>query len=143
MINKRMAENYLSDSASILSEAEAARGRNLHHRAIRLSQESLELTLKAILRAVGIEYPKEHDVSDAITENLEKLPDWFRSYTGYLEEGSLWLSQRRGPSMYGDEIAGKPASELFTAEDSRRAVEYADRALDLARRLVHEMFSTA
>lgn len=128
MINKRMAENYLADSASILLEAEGARSRKLHHRAIRLSQESLKLTLKAVLRAVGVEYPKEHDVSDAMRENLDKLPDWFRSSTGYLEEGSLWLSQRRGPSMYGDEIAGKPASELFTAEDSGKAVEYGSSA---------------
>jgi HEPN domain-containing protein len=140
LINKRMAENYLTDSASILTEAEAAKTRGLHHRAIRLSQESLELTLKAILRAVAVEYPKEHDVSDAIAENLEKLPDWFRSQTSYLEEGSQWLSQRRGPSMYGDEIAGKPASQLFTAEDSRKALEYANQAHALAKKLLQEMF---
>jgi len=143
LINKRMAQNYLSDSTSILSEAKAARNSEVHHRAIRLSQESLKLTLKAILRAVGIEYPKEHEVSDAMKENLEKLPDWFRSQMAYLEEGSVWLSERRGPSMYGDEIAGKPASELFTADDSGKAVEYADRALELARKLLDEIFGTA
>ncbi len=140
MINKRMAENYLSDSTSILSEAKAARDKGLHHRAIRLSQESLELTLKAILRAVGVEYPKEHEVSEAINENSGKFPDWFRSHTPDLEEGSVWLSERRGPSMYGDEIAGKPASQLFTADDSAKAVEYADRAAGLARKLFYEMF---
>ena len=142
MMNRRMAENYISDSTSILSEAKEARGRKLHHRAIRLSQESFELTVKGILRAVGVEYPKEHDVSDALSDNLEKFPDWFPSQTAYLEEGSAWLAERRGPSMYGDEIAGKPASELFKAEDSRKAVEYADRALELARRLLHEMFGS-
>ncbi len=140
MINKRMAENYLSDATSILLEATAAKDRGLHHRAIRLSQESLELTLKALLRAVGVEYPKEHEVSEAIEENLEKFPDWFRSHMPHLEEGSVWLSERRGPSMYGDEIAGKPASQLFTADDSAKAVEYADRGVDLARRLLDEMF---
>lgn len=135
-----MAENYLRDSESILTEAEAARTRELHHRAIRLSQESFELTLKAILRAVAVEYPKEHDVSDAVVEILDKLPDWFRSHATYLKEGSQWLSQRRGPSMYGDEIAGKPASQLFTAEDSRKALEYANQAHALAKRLLQEMF---
>ncbi len=135
-----MAENYLSDSTFILSEAKTAKEKELHHRAIRLSQESFELTLKAILRAVGIEYPKEHEVSEAIKENLEKFPDWFRSHISDLEEGSVWLSERRGPSMYGDEIAGKPASQLFTANDSAKAVEYADRAVGLARKLFDEMF---
>lgn len=143
LINKRMAEDYLSDSTSILSEAKAAKDGGRHHRAIRLSQESLELSLKAILRSVGIEYPKERDVSDAIQENIEKFPDWFRSATPKLEEGSTWLAERRGPSMYGDEIAGKPASQLFTDEDSAKAVEYADRAADLARRLFDEIFPTS
>jgi HEPN domain-containing protein len=138
-----MAEDYLADSASILSEAKAAKDMGRHHRAIRLSQESLELTLKAILRSVGVEYPKEHDVSDAIQENLDKFPDWFRSVTLKLEEGSTWLMERRGASMYGDEIAGKPASQLFTVEDSAKAVEYADRAVQVARRLFDEMFHTA
>ena len=138
-----MAEDYLTDSASILSEAKAAKEMGRHHRAIRLSQESLELTLKAILRSVGVEYPKEHDVSDAIEENLEKFPEWIRSVTSKLEEGSTWLSERRGTSMYGDEIAGKPASQLFTSEDSAKAVEYASHAVEVARRLFDEMFRTA
>lgn len=84
LINKRMAENYLSDSASIFSEAKAAKDRGLNHRAIRLSQESLERTLKAILRAIGVEYPKEHEVSEAIQENLEKLPQWFRTLAFFI-----------------------------------------------------------
>jgi HEPN domain-containing protein len=140
LINRRMSENYLSDAASILKEAHAARGNGVYHRALRLSQESLELTLKAVLRAVGIEYPKEHEVSEAIQENLNKFPDWFASETAYLQEGSAWLWERRGPSMYGDEIAGKPAAELFTADDSRRAIEYADRALEIGKRLLSELF---
>lgn len=81
-------------------------------------------------------------MSEAIDENLGKLPESFRSHAAYLEEASAWLSERRGPSMHGDEIAGKPASQLFTAEDSRKAVEYADRAVELAGRLLREMFSS-
>ena len=137
-----MAEDYLADSTSILSEAKAAKDNGRHHRAIRLSQESLELSLKAILRSVGVEYPKEHDVSDAIQENMGKFPNWFRPTALELEQGSAWLAERRGPSMYGDEIAGKPASQLFTDEDSTKAVQYADRAVQLAGRLLEEMFPT-
>jgi len=95
-----------------------------------------------ILRAVGVEHPKEHGVSDALSYNLEKFPDRFPWQTAYPEEGSEWLAERRGPSMYGDEIAGKPASELFKAEDSEKTVAYADRARELAMRLLHEMFGS-
>ena len=141
MINRRMAENYLRDAKSILAEAKAARMGRLHHRAIRLSQESFELTLKAVLRSIGIEYPKEHEVSDALRENMAKLPRWFQSHVAYLEEASAWLAEKRGPSMYGDEIAGIPASRLFTSNDSRKAVEYSSQAQRFGKKLLREMFA--
>jgi HEPN domain-containing protein len=71
---------------------------------------------------------------------MAKFPEWFRSRISYLEEASVWLSEKRGPSMYGDEIAGKPASHLFTSNDSRKAVEYANAAFQYARKLLREMF---
>jgi len=36
--------------------------------------------------------------------------------------------------------AGKPASQLFTDQNSTKPVEHADRAVDVARRLFEEMF---
>jgi len=138
--SKRMAENYLRDAQSILIEAKAAQRRRLSHRAVRLSQESFELSLKGILRSIGIEYPKEHEVSDALKENPAKFPQWFQSRAAYLEEGSVWLSEKRGPSMYGDEIAGKPASQLFTLADSKKALEYANEAVKIGKRLSRELF---
>jgi len=140
LINKRMAENYLRDAQAILVEARAARRRRLFHRAVRLGQESYELSLKAMLRSIGVEYPKEHEVSDALKENSARFPEWFQSYTAYLEEGSVWLAEKRGPSMYGDEISGKPASQLFTAADSKKALEYANEAVRIGKRLLYEFF---
>lgn len=139
-MNKKLAENYLSDAASILDEARSAEEKGLHHRAIRRSQESFELALKSILRAVGIEYPKEHDVSDALRDSSGKLPNWLRSKLPYLEEGGAWLWERRGAAMYGDEIAGKPASQLFTESDSQKALEYAQEGVSTAKRLLDELF---
>jgi len=140
LINKRMAENYLHDAEAILTEAKVARGRRLFHRAVRLGQESFELSLKAMLRSIGVEYPKEHEVSDALKENSAKFPEWFQSRLSYLEDGSVWLTEKRGPSMYGDEIAGKPASQLFTAADAKRALEYAREAVRIGKRLLRELF---
>jgi HEPN domain-containing protein len=140
LINKRMAENYVRDAEAILAEAKAARRRRVFHRVIRLAQESFELSLKGILRSIAVEYPKDHEVSDALRENSTRFPEWFQSRVAYLGEGSVWLAERRGPSMYGNEIAGKPASRLFTASDSRKALEYADAALKLAKRLLRELF---
>jgi len=91
-----MAENYLRDARAILIEAKAAQRRRLSHRAVRLSQESFELSLKGILRSIGIEYPKEHEVSDALKENSARFPEWLQSHAAYLEEGSVWLWEKRG-----------------------------------------------
>ena len=140
MINKRMAENYLRDAQAILVEAKAARRRRLSHRAVRLAQESFELSVKGMLRSIGVEYPKEHEVSDALKENTARFPEWFQSQITYLEDASVWLAEKRGPSMYGDEIAGKPASQLFTDADSRKAVEHAAEAVRIAERLLREFF---
>jgi len=133
-----MAENYLSDAKSIFTEAKAARRRKLHHRAIRLSQESFELSVKAILRLVGVEYPKEHEVSDAMRDSATKFPHWFQSLVADFEEASVWLSERRAPAMYGDEVAGKPASQLFNNRDSRKALTFAGEALRSCERLLKE-----
>ncbi|MHC1628516.1 MAG: HEPN domain-containing protein [Candidatus Nezhaarchaeales archaeon] len=47
--------------------------------ALRLSQEAVELSLKASLRLVAIEYPKKHDVSNVLIEVKERYPEWFKS----------------------------------------------------------------
>jgi HEPN domain-containing protein len=43
---------------------------------VRLSQECVELSLKAVLKAVGIEYPKIHDVSDILIDFVDRFPEW-------------------------------------------------------------------
>ena len=135
-----MAENYLKDAGIILEEARQAREKGLHHRAIRLSQEACELALKACLRAVGIEYPKAHDLSDILLENRERFPGWFRCIVDELAEASSWLAERRGPAMYGDEVGGRPPSALFDEADSAKALSYASRCVKAAGRLLEEFY---
>ena len=35
------------------------------------------MSLKAILRSIAIEYPRDHDVSEALETAKEKFPAWF------------------------------------------------------------------
>ena len=58
-----MAEAYLRQASFRLRYAGDALRAGNHPYALRLSQECVELSLKAALRLVGIEYPKVHDVS--------------------------------------------------------------------------------
>ncbi len=80
--------------------------------------------MKAALRFVGVEYPKQHDVSAALTNVKDRFPKWFGAET--LAERAIWLAERREPAMYGDEGEGVPADELFTREDARKALSYAE-----------------
>jgi len=75
-----MAESYLKDAEHSLVEARRAARSKMYHRAVRRAQESTELALKAVLRLIGVEYPKEHDVGGSLLRvDKKKLPSWFVS----------------------------------------------------------------
>lgn len=44
---------------------------------LRRAQEYVELSLKAILRSIAIEYPRDHDVGEALEAARETFPEWF------------------------------------------------------------------
>jgi HEPN domain-containing protein len=57
-----MARDYIYRANRCLREAEIAISESDFAGAIRRSQEALELAVKAVLRSMAIEYPREHDV---------------------------------------------------------------------------------
>jgi len=126
-----MARDYIENSKIILEEALEAFRKGVYNRVIRLSQESVELALKGMLRLIGIEYPKVHDVSDVLNENRDRFPSKYRSEIDYLIEASTWLTEKRGVAMYGDERKGIPPSKLFTYDDAKKALEYANKVYQI------------
>lgn len=58
----KIAKSYLRQAEARLRDAIDAFSESNYPYAVRLSQECVELSLKAVLKAVGIEYPKIHDV---------------------------------------------------------------------------------
>lgn len=103
---------------------------------VRQSQEAVELSLKAALRLVGVEFPKEHDVSDALVENSGKFPRWFSDEIPTMARVSKELFQKRIPSMYGEEGRGKGPGELFTRDDASAASADANVVYKLVARLL-------
>ena len=51
-----MAKSYMEDALFSLTEAKNALVKGKYHRTVRRVQESVELSLKALLRLIGIEY---------------------------------------------------------------------------------------
>ncbi len=87
---------------------------------VRAAQECVELSLKAVLRLVGVEYPKQHDVSRVLLTFKERFPKWF-NVEAYAEVSRL-LAEKREPAMYGDELRMAPAATLFEKADAEDAL---------------------
>lgn len=109
--NWELAESYFNDAKYSLVEAKNAFKASMYHRSIRRCQEAVELSLKAILRLCGVEYPKDHEVSLLIYKIKDKLPKWFTGHLKRISEISISLSiQRALASMVmkaGNYLQGK------------------------------------
>ncbi|MGQ9513971.1 MAG: HEPN domain-containing protein [Thermoproteota archaeon] len=69
------------------------------------SQMAVEQSSKAVLIALGIEHPKEHDVSIAFKQipKIRKIPAWFSSMVEDLADNISKLAELRGLAGYGYE----------------------------------------
>jgi HEPN domain-containing protein len=70
---------------------------------VRESQEIVELTLKALLRACGIDPPRVHDVSDVLLAERSRMPDELADELENLTEISRTLRRDRELAFYGAE----------------------------------------
>lgn len=124
MNNYEMAEDYLKRAERCLREAENALGDGDYPMAVRRSQECIELSVKGILRAATIEFPKEHDVSDVLT-NMDWMrmgsPGWFIDRVERMAKIMREITPKRGPAMYGFEKEMRPPSGIFSQEDGQQA----------------------
>ncbi|MEW5760429.1 MAG: HEPN domain-containing protein [Candidatus Thermoplasmatota archaeon] len=139
MRNDTMARPYIRDAEKELAQAEVAMQTEDYHIVYRRCQMSIELALKALLRAFGIEYPKEHDVSDALKNIKEKVPSWFAGKIKFISSVSSESAKKRGISIYGDERRGIPANELIKKEDAFNILNNAKEILNDCIKLLREI----
>lgn len=122
MTNADMARSYLREAREIFGEAERHHGAEVWHLAVRRCQEAVELALKAVLRASGIEVPHVHDVGIFLVEHRERLPAAVVPHLDQLVSVSRRLRQEREISFYGDEETGAPPDRLYSARDAAEAL---------------------
>jgi len=134
-----IARSYIKQAGARLDDAYDAYKEGNYPYAVRLSQECVELCLKAALKVVGIEYPKVHDVSGVFTSFKQRFPRWFQVELDYLSESSKILVRKRGPSLYGGEDTFLSPDEVIGEADAKDAVERAEKAYNLCRKLVEEL----
>lgn len=115
----------LSEARLLQEELSRACERQYWNLAVRRAQEVVELSLKGLLRALGTEYPRLHDVGDAFAEavaakNLSIDPQAL----GRIREISSYLARDRAPAFYME--------QEFTQEQAERAQADARFVLDFA-----------
>jgi HEPN domain-containing protein len=101
---------------------------------VREAQEVVELALKGMLRQVGIEPPKYHDVGPFLLDNKERFPEQVLGSLQRLAEISGWLRKEREFSFSGD-IEFIP-TERYDLDDAERAIADAVFVVDAASNVI-------
>lgn len=134
MTNTSLAQSYLVKAEKRLKILPVLLGEAAYSDVVREAQEIVELALKGMLRQVGIEPPKWHDVGGLLLEYRDRFPGGVHPDLERLAEISAWLRKEREFSFYGD-IDFIPTEEyaetdaLRAAEDARFVVSVAESVI--------------
>ena len=103
------------------------------------SQMAVEQASKAVLIALGIDYPREHDVSVAFKKisEIAGIPGWFKAILDELAENISTLAQLRGLAGYGYE-EGIDAD--YFKDYAPEAYEKAEKHYNVCLRLLSELY---
>ena len=103
------------------------------------SQMTVEQASRAVLIALGIEYPRVHDVSAAFKQisKIRDVPRWFSSMLDELVENISELAELRGLAGYGYE---KGLDAEYFKEYAPEAYEKAKRHYEACTRLLSELY---
>jgi HEPN domain-containing protein len=94
---------------------------------VRESQEAVELALKGLLRAHGVEPPRIHDVSEVLLAERGRLPESLQGEVGDLASISRDLRRDRELAFYGAEDL--TPSGFYTRADAEKARDGARRTV--------------
>ena len=98
---------------------------------VRESQEIVELALKALLRACGVDPPRIHDVSEVLLAERERLPESLADEVETLAKISRDLRRDRELAFYGAEDL--TPSGFYSRADGEQAREGARRTVELVK----------
>lgn len=134
MTNTSLARSYLAKARARLKALALLEGEGAYSDVVREAQEIVELALKGMLRQVGIEPPKWHDVGRMLLEHADRFQAEVAAELPELAEVSAWLRKEREFSFYGD-IDFIPTEQYGRAE-AARAIEGARRAVSAAEKVI-------
>lgn len=131
MTSNQLAVGYLRKCTDRLAALAVLVSREAWSDVVRESQEIVELALKGVLRAIGVDPPKWHDVGSLLVEHELRIPMVPGTELHYLAAASKSLRKEREFSFYGD-IDFVPTDE-YDGDDASEAAEQARRATEALR----------
>ncbi len=124
-----LAVNYLRRSRLCVRAGEALIAAGDQADAVRESQETVELAVKALLELAGLSYPRAHDVARLLRDPLIQGTILEAGWVGEIERVSKTLRRDRELSFYGDEDV--LPLEYYERADADSALEQLLRVLAL------------
>jgi HEPN domain-containing protein len=100
-----------------------SRARGVWNGVVRRAQETLEMSLKAVLLELGTDYPRQHDVAPLLVRRLrergERIDD---TRLDALVRASASLASARAPALYAEIVCTEQEAEAAAAaaEDAFR-----------------------
>ncbi|MGB9840139.1 HEPN domain-containing protein [Thermovenabulum sp.] len=134
MTNETLARSYLLKAQKRLKILNVLLEEEAYSDVIREAQEIVELAVKGMLRQIGIDPPKQHEVSSLLIEYKERLPRDVISDLNEVMRISKWLRKEREFSFYGD-IDFIPTEE-YTLEDAEKAIKDAVFVVSIAQKVI-------
>lgn len=116
MTNLEVGNKLIEEAERILKrDAGSAYEEGSWNLSVRRSQEAVEMALKGLLRMLGIDYPKHHDVGELFLQQvMDKFPGINRDILERIRVISMRLSRDRAPAFYFETV--------YSEDDAKRAV---------------------
>ena len=134
MTSESLAVSYLKKATARLKVLDLLLKEGSYSDVVREAQELVELALKGMLRSVGIEPPKIHDVGKFLVEHQNRFPQDLRDRLAALAAISKSLRKDRELAFYGD-IDFIPTEE-YSISEAQQAYDGAKMVLDAATRVI-------
>ena len=134
MTNESLGRSYLRKANDRLKVLDLLLKEGGYSDVVREAQELVELALKGMVRAIGIEPPKLHDVGALLLQHRDRFAPDVQKTLDTLAGISKELRKDRELAFYGD-IDFIPTEE-YSVEEAKRAREGAGKVLEIARLVI-------
>jgi hypothetical protein len=131
MTADELARSYFSRAAKRMLALHVLMDAEAYPDVVREAQEVVELALKGMLRGIGVDPPKWHDVGTVLIEHRAKFPPPLQPQRDALAEISLRLRRDREAAFCGD-IDLIP-ERVFDRTSADKALDGAERVMRAVR----------